>query len=379
MRPRRTGILIPLFLLFSGLAPGPAPTPSPDPSRALTSSDPELARQAGEQLVARARERSLALARRGHWTQGEVQTLVALQLGDPERFASEEGFRRRILELLPRTLDPGAPAGLRAAVLRELNQIKGFDFAASDPVERAWGMIPRAAAERQVPYDAGDQRAHVVIAGPLAASVYSLPSFFFDLATVEAFLSAVHASAPERTLVALTDGPLLAGLAPRARELNLRLLDTFGRHYSPWPRDAFRLIRSREGGARVIVRPNLQPGREEDENLGPELVRGLPENLDRAWGRVSWAKATVPFHNGQMLFTGGTAWVSLHSLEVRILEILGLDRVPVESFATAGGIDRYLAAADQAAREMGDLYGRAVRFVHPLPRAGSGDLAARAW
>jgi hypothetical protein len=107
-------------------------------------------------------------------------------------------------------------------------------------------------------------------------------------------------------------------------------------------------------------------------------VRGLPEDLDNAWGKVSWMRAPVPFHNGQIVFTGGTAWVSLHSLETRILEILGLDRVPVESFTTAAGIDRYLAAADQAAREMGKLYGRAFRFIHPLPHAGSGDLAARA-
>ena len=377
MRIGRASYLFLLLVSLCGFSPGPSPAPGPDPTQALTSSDPELARQAGEQVLTRARERARALSRRGHWTSGEVQSLVALQLGDPERFASEEGFRRRILDLLPRMLDPGTPAGLRDALLRELNQIQGFDFAASDEVARAWGAIPRSAAERQVPYSSSNQRAHVVIAGRLAASVYSLPSFFFDFSAADAFLSAVHAAAPERLLLVLTDGAVLAGLAPRTKALNLRLIDTFGRPYSPWPRDAFRLIHSRDGGALVIVRPNLQPGREEDANLGPELVRGLPEDLDGAWGRLSWMRAPVPFHNGQMVFTGGTAWVSLHSLETRILEILGLGRIPVESFATAGGIDRYLAAADRAAREMGDLYGRAVRFIHPLPRAEAGDLAAR--
>jgi hypothetical protein len=361
-RARRTSCLLLLLVCLSGFSPGP---------------EPELAKQAGELVVSRARERARALARRGRWTAGEVQSLVALQLGDPERFVSDDGFRRRILDLLPRMLDPGTPAGLRDAILQELDQIKGFDFAASDQVARSWGALPRSAAERQVPYNSADQRAHVVIAGRLAASVYSLPSFFFDLATVEAFLSAVHAAAPERILLVLTDGPILAGLTPRAKALNLRLLNTFGRPYSPWPRDAFRLLHGRDGRALVIVRPNLQPGREEDANLGPELVRSLPEDLDGAWGRLSWMRAPVPFHNGQMVFTGGTAWVSLHSLETRILEILGLDRIPVESFATPEGIDRYLAAADQAAREEGDLYGRAVRFVHPLPRAGAGDLAVR--
>jgi hypothetical protein len=51
--------------------------------------------------------------------------------------------------------------------------------------------------------------------------------------------------------------------------------------------------------------------------------------------------------------------------------------VPVESFSSAAGIDRYLAAAEKAAAELASLYGRPVRFVHPLPAAGWGDLAAR--
>ncbi len=272
-------------------------------------------------------------------------------------------------------LDPKAPTGLRDALLRELNEVRGFDFTASDEVERAWGAVPRRATERRAAFTPGGQRFDADTAGRLTASVYSLPSFFFDLQTADAFLSAVHAASPERTLVVLTDGAVLAGLAPRARALNLRLLDTYGRPYSPWPRDPFSLVHTRKGALRVLVRPNLQPGREEDANLGPELVQNLPEDLDRAWGKVTWATAPVPFHNGQVLLTPDAAWITLHALEPRILALLGLDRVPVASFATAAGIDRYLAAADRAAGELAGLYGRPVRFVHPLPRRG--DLAAR--
>jgi hypothetical protein len=342
--------------------------------QALVSSDAALAERAGEYLAALARERGRALARRGSWSHGDVLALLSLQMVDPERFAGDEGFRRRVLPLLPRMLDPKAPAGLRDALLLELNQVRGFDFTASDEVERAWGAVPRGAAGRRVEAGSG-LRFDADTAGRVTASVYSLPSFFFDLKTADAFLSAVHAASPERTLVVLTDGAVLAGLAPRARELALRLLDTYGRPYSPWPRDPFSLVHTREGAMRVLVRPNLQPGREEDANLGPELVRGLPEDLDRAWGKVTWATAPVPFHNGQVLLTPDAAWITLHALEPRILALLGLDRVPVASFATGGGIDRYLAATDQAARELSGLYGRPVRFVHPLPRQG--DLAAR--
>jgi hypothetical protein len=336
-----------------------------------------VAKRAGDDLTATARARGLALGRRGSWTHEEVIALLALQLVEPERFVADDGFRRRVLALLPHALDPATPAGLRDALLQELNQVRGFDFAASEAVERAWGAIPRRAADRQVPFASGGQRFDADVEGRITASVYSLPSFFFDLPAATAFLSAVHAAAPERTLVVLTDSPLREGLEARARELHLRLLDIYGRPYSPWPRDPFALVHARDGGVRVLVRPNLQPGREEDAHLGPELVRSLPDDLDRAWGKVTWTTAPVPFHNGQVLLTPSVAWITLHTLEPRILTLLKLDRVPVASFAEGTGIDRYLAAADQAATELARLYGRPVRFVHPLPRRGSAALPAR--
>jgi hypothetical protein len=260
------------------------------------------------------------------------------------------------------------PAGLALCVLA---------FAGSNPAERAWGAIPRPVADRLVAYDPKGQRFDADTGGQLAASVYCLPSFFFDLPAADAFLTAVRAAAPGRILIVVTDSPLKEGLAPRAKALGLRLLDTHGRAYSPWPRDPFTLAHARGGGVRVLVRPNLQPGREEDAHLGPELVRSLPDDLDRAWKKPTWTVAPVPFHNGQVLLARDAAWLTLHALEPRILALLGTDRVPVASFGTAEGIDRYLAAADQAAAELGTLYGRSVRFVHPLPRAGTGDLAAR--
>ncbi|HEX9944330.1 MAG TPA: hypothetical protein VGG03_20160 [Thermoanaerobaculia bacterium] len=351
-------------------------TPS-DLGQALAAADPAVSRQAGDSLAARAREQVRALARRGSWSPEDVQALLAFQLVDPERFVADETFRRRVLALLPRAFDPAAPAGLRDALLLELNQVRGFGFSASDEVERAWGATPRRGSERRVAFAPSAQRFDADVEGRLAASVYSLPSFFFDEAAADAFLSGVRAADPGRTLIVLTDSPLRDRLAPRARMLRLHLLDTHGRPYSPWPRDPFSLVHASKGGVRLLVRPNLQPGREEDANLGPELVQNLPAEIDRAWGKVTWAEAPVPFHNGQVLLARDAAWVTLHALEPRILVLLKADRVPVESFSTPKGIDRYLAAADQAVKELGSLYGRPLRFVHPLPRAGAGDAAAR--
>src|SRR6185312_10066809 len=160
---------------------------------------------------------------------------------------------------------------------------------------------------------------------------------FFDLPAADAFLTAVRAAAPGRTLIVLTDSPLKERLAPRAKALGLRLLDTKGKAYTPWPRDPFTLTHAKGGGVRVVVRPNLQPGREEDANLGPELVRGLPDDLDRAWGKPTWTVAPMPFHNGQVLLTRDAAWLTIHALEPRILTILGTDRVPSRASAPPRG------------------------------------------
>lgn len=341
-----------------------------DLGRALTSEDAALARDAESYLLQCARERGRALARKGAWSSSDVQGLLALQLVDAERFATDGAFRGRVLDMLPRALDPAVPAALRDDLLFGLNQVRGVDFAASEEVERAWGAAARRSSERRAPYAPG-LRFEDEAENPLTASVYSLPSFFFSAAEADAFLSAVRQAAPGRTLVVLTDLPLRRALEARAKALDVQLLETYGRSYSPWPRDPFSLVRAPAGGVRVLVRPNLQRGREEDAHLGAELIQNLPEEVDRAWGKATWSEAPVPFHNGQILLTRDAVWITLHTLEPHILALLETDRVPVESFNTAEGIDRYVEAARKAANELGTLYGRKARFVHPLPEPGS--------
>jgi hypothetical protein len=335
---------------------------------------PDAAVPSVDDLAAQARERSRQLAKQGTWTPADLQALLTLQLGDPERFVSDGAFRSKMLEALPRSLDPSVPPRLRDELLFELNQVRGIDFAASEAIETGWGAAPRRALERKVPFATG-LRFFDEAETPLAASVYSLPSFFFSPESAEAFLSGVRRAAPERTLIVLTDLPLRRRL--EGNGLKLRLLETYGRAYSPWPRDPFSLVRSPSGAVRVLVRPNLQPGREEDASLGPELIQNLPDDLDRAWGGAAWAEAPVPFHNGQVLLTRDAAWITLHALEPHVLSALNLDRVPVETFSDAKGIERYVTAAEKAAKELETLYGRPVRFVHPPRSADGPDLMRR--
>src|SRR6185503_18139106 len=196
---------------------------------------------------------------------------------------------------------------------------------------------------------------------PLAASVYSFPSKLIPGTQASALLAAVRAADPDRELLALVDPPQRQALAAAVAPLRVRLLETRGGPYSPWPRDPFSFARTASGAVRVVVRPNLQPGREVDSELGRELVQDLPPELDRAWGGVRWSVAAVPFHNGQVLLTREAAWVTLHTFEPRALQLLGVARVPVQSFGSAAGIDAYVGAVRRAADELATLYGRPVR------------------
>src|SRR5262249_51185863 len=215
-------------------------------------------------------------------------------------------FRERALGVLAQALDRPPPAALRDRLLDQLGGFPGFDFAAGERVGWAWGALARKSSERRLAAppglrfdadDGGDGRT-------LATSVYSLPSTLFDAASAAAFLAAVRTLDGGRRIVVLADLPLVRALAERARALSVDLLWNHGRAYSPWPRDPFSLVHARDGKRVVVlVRPNLQPGREEDVSLGPELVQDLPPALDAAWGEPRWSRAPVPFHNGQVLLT----------------------------------------------------------------------------
>ena len=214
-----------------------------------------------DDVAARARERSQQLAKQGTWTPADLQALLSTQLVDPERFVSDAAFRARVLETLPRSFDPSAPPQLRDELLFELNQVRGIDFAASEAIETGWGAVQRRALERKVPFAAG-LRFTDEAENPLAASVYSLPSFFFSPEAAEAFLKGVRKAAPDRTLIVLTDLPLRRRL--EKSNLTLRLLETYGRPYSPWPRDPFSLVRAPSGAVRVW---SVQTSRPEERRM----------------------------------------------------------------------------------------------------------------
>lgn len=343
---------------------------------ATSGATPEPDAPAGDQApsAAVARERAEALARRGGpVTAEEARGVLALALADPERFASDGAYRARVLELLPGVLPDGAPPELRDRLLHELATGPGLTFAQSEALELAWGAAERASGGREAELATGRLAFPDELLDPVAASILSFPSGYLEPENAARLLAALRRAAPERLLVILADLPMREALEDTAAGLEVHWIETYGRPYSPWPRDPFSTARLAGGGLVLVERPAFQGGREGDRWMAREVVQNLPPELDRAWGGpagVRWGEAPFFFHNGHVLMVGGSAWSSLHGLERRVLEILGLDRVPVEGFGTPEGIDRYLEAARRAMDEMAAFNGKPVRPVHPLPDTG---------
>ncbi|HVS08591.1 MAG TPA: hypothetical protein VMS76_01860 [Planctomycetota bacterium] len=278
-----------------------------------------------------------------------------------------------MLAILPRVWDPRSAAEeLRDRLLYAINHVPGVDFFASEKIELGWGAADRASAQRELDYSPSSALHADDVTATIMASVYSLPSDFVTPEAAARLLGSIQ-RASERTLVALVDLPMRERLAGDASLDQVLFLETYGRGYTPWPRDPFTLVGRSDGGAAVLVRPNRQLGREEDNFLGLELVQGIPEWLDARWGGLTWSRAPAPFHNGQVILTPRHAWISLHTLEQRVLELLGLERVPEASFARKEGWLRYLAAARRASAELASLYAREIAFVHPLGEEREGE------
>lgn len=306
----------------------------------------ELTRYVNAMAVRRARRVDRSLSKNG------VRDVVAFAILDPFRFTEDAAFRARVSSLAPRALDPSFSRALRAASLRELNLL-GLDFDGAEATASAWGVIAHRSSERQTGL-IDDRRMPNDTSGPIETSIFSFNTGFFDKAgDPRAFLTALRASSPKRRIVVLADDEVAAAL----KGVDVEILPSFSRPYTPWPRDPFTVARTANGGVLLINRPNRQPEREEDANM----VRALAQNLD-----ASWTVAPIPFHNGHILLTPDAMYLSIHSVEIRALQILGIDAVPVKTFGTREGIEKYLNAVRQAAKDLESLYRKPARFVHPL-------------
>ncbi|PYQ29451.1 MAG: hypothetical protein DMF56_10815 [Acidobacteria bacterium] len=338
---------------------------------------PSCARRAdaGEFVVGLAKANARRLSDAGApWTRVDMATLLAYQLVDPVRFAQDAKFRPRVLPLIPREMDGSIARALRERQMQELNETIGFDFDNAERVELAWQLVPRASASRK--FESAPLRIPSDYDSPIEATVFVLPSRFFTPAAVETFLTAQREATPGRRLVVITDDAMKSAVGEKLARLRIDWIDSFGRDFTPWPRDPFTVARrGHDDNVVFLMRPNLQEGREEDANMPRQIISGASDSLDRALGKMEWTVASTAFHNGQVLLTPDVAWITLHALEVRNLERMGRRAIPRKQFDTAKGIDDYLALSKKSIAELEKLYGRKVRVIHALPE--SGKWAAR--
>ncbi len=297
----------------------------------------------------------------------DLQSLVIFQVLDPLRYTYDDEYRRVVDTILPRSLSPSLPEGLRRAAVNELNRVAPVGFETSEALAVSSGLVARPSGSRFV--DAVTSGARIVTNGiePIEASIYSINSRFAKPAEAKRFLTAVRAAAPHRRIVVIGDEAIRGALEKDLATLRIDFIDNLNRPLTLWPRDPFSVARTPGGQVVFINRPNQQHNREEDASMVRVLLDGLPKSLDERW-KARWTTGATSFHNGQVLLTPSAAWISIHSVEFRAVELMGRDRIPVEEFNSPEGIARYVEAVQRAAQELSKLYGRPVRFIHDMPR-----------
>jgi len=328
---------------------------------ALLSHDAQLQTAVKRYTTAVVREHAARIPR--DFSDDDLHKLVAFQVLDPLRYGEDEEFRRAIDTILPASLSPTLPETLRRADINELNRVAPINFDTAEALAVSAGLV-RPSSSRFVALS----NATIDAAGnePIEASIYSINSRFVNTDEAKRFLTAVRAAAPQRRIVVIGDESIARALQKDLAALHIDFIDNLNRPLTPWPRDPFSIARASDGSLVFINRPNQQLNREEDASMVRVLFNGLPKPLDDLW-KPRWTTGATSFHNGQILLTPKAVWISIHSVEFRALELLGIDHVPVERFGSPAGIAQYIAAVQRAANELSKLYNRPVRFVHELP------------
>lgn len=313
--------------------------------------------------------RAHARAMPENFSENDLHVLITLQVVDPLRYGEDEDFRKIVDTILPQSLERSLPERLRRAAINELNRAAPVSFDTAEALAYAAGIVVRSSGPRYG--NSATASAEITTSGtePIEASIFSINARFVAPGDARRFLRAVRAAAPKRKIIVIGDSAMRAALDADLLSFGIDFIDDLSRPITPWMRDPFLVTRTADGQTVFVNRPNLQRGREEDANMVRILINGLSQSLDTRWHQPRWTTGNTPFHNGQVLMTRQTTWISIHSLEPRILQLLGRDTVPTEEFASSAGIARYVAAAERAAGELAAFAGRPVRFVHELPRS----------
>lgn len=313
----------------------------------------------------RARTRRLA-AQGPPWSDAAVNEALSLCFVDPARFFGNDlDFQKLVLGHLPATVDPNTHVGFRLRLLHTLRQIPEIDGAAADPIAVGWHLGVRSAQDRRLPDAEQPLRPDDDGLSSVQAFAFSLPSSMFDPEECRHLLVSIRAAAPNARILALSDADSL--LAFGATHTGIDVVRPWIPGLSPWLRDPMLVARSPQQDIVLLSRTFPQKNREADREAARQLISTAPAEWEANLGPVRWINKDFPFHGGQLLFTPGTAWISVHSLEQRILSILQVDHIDPAMLHQDDEWTAFVGAADQATKELAALTNLEVRMVHPWP------------
>lgn len=293
-----------------------------------------------------------------------AQQLVDQLLLDPPLLLERPGLGESVAASLGDFVAALPDAELREEMLLAFNQSPvGADFQLSEAVEASAHVLARPSLS-VVPV-AGSFHPEPDPFGRILASVYSLPSHFFGPEDTRPFLQALLREAPaDRKILVLADFRMR-----RALQLGDRItfLETYGRYYSPWPRDPFLYADATGGQTALLFRPPLETKRQDDSFLAQEIWRKLPEPLRQELGLSGLAPSPLRFHVGHLLFGKRQLFLSVHALEEETLARQRRGDLPAADRADPAGVLRYLDNVQAVARELGLAWAREPVFIHPFP------------
>lgn len=326
-------------------------------------------------LAAASRERSRRLASEGPpWDNNSINEILTLAFIDPNRFfQSGSDFTTTIWTHLPGTVGVDTPAELRFRVLKTIAALPGANFDRLEAIAVGWGLHQRLSRPRERPFESGSFELVDDGTSPITSHLFSLPSTHFDPAACLETLRSVRSACPEAELLVLSDfmgssQPAARTFCEELRSMGCRLLPTLGQSPpSPWLRDPMLPLEDEEGRLIFLSRPNRQSGRESDLKVSRQLVSAAAQDWDEEHREVSWSPCPTPFHGGHLIFTPGSVWLSVHSVETRVLELMNIDRIDVTKLLKPEGWANYCRAVDAAVDELGAALGVQTNLVHPWP------------
>jgi len=318
-------------------------------------------------LAEASRARAMRLqAAQGTWGEAQTNAFLTLAFIDPPRFfQGNSAFQAIVAEHLKHVLDESISIDTRIAVFNVVQQLPKLPLKDIEAVKVAWGLASRTSDSLKIAYRSGEWQATDDAESPILSTLFCFPSRFFDPLQATNVLRSISEKNPARKILVMSDQVDALRLAYDVTSITW--VPVADHKLSPWLRDPLLAMRNKAGAFCFLTRPNLQQGREDDSSMVRWIASNTPESFVRSLGKMQWAESPVNFHGGNMLFTHDRVWLSVHSLQERVLQILGWKTIETERLSKPDILKQFEQAVETARNDVEMICGKKAYFVHPWP------------